>query len=224
MNVRNRPYSDKNGAALRNGNVIKTVPAYFGASGRGRPRSVTCEVSVSRKRLLRVLASLALVPPLITVPAVMPAAAAWPGLRQDAHELTLTTGAYSIVIGKSPFSITTERAGRTVLATAKSGALDFTGPRGRTARPTTVREIAWKDGVLDLTVATTERRAVLRVKIRPDAGRYRLEASVQGVKATRTGLHFDAYLLRQALPNLFAISLSTEAGRRNHVQTPHIEK
>ena len=81
---------------------------------------------MSQSRLPRFLACLALIPPLV---AIVPAATAdGPALQQDGHSVTLTNGAYSIVIGKAPFSITTKRAGRTVLATASGGALDFTGP------------------------------------------------------------------------------------------------
>ncbi|MBO2452367.1 alpha-galactosidase [Actinomadura barringtoniae] len=146
-----------------------------------------------QSRLSRLLACLTLTTPLVAaVPAALPAAAAadGPALRQGGHELTLTTRSYSIVIGKSPFSITTERRGRTVLATAGTGALDFTGPNGRTT-PTAVRKAAWKHGVLDLTVATTDANATLHVTIKPGADRYGLESSVEGVKATTSGLHFD---------------------------------
>ncbi|WP_187438242.1 glycoside hydrolase family 31 protein [Actinomadura decatromicini] len=154
----------------------------------GEAGSVTCEVSVSRKRLLRALACLTLVPPLF---AVVPAAAAGPELRRSGDDLTLTNGDYSVVIGVSPFSITTKRAGRTVLATASAGAFDFTGPKGSRTSPTSVRRFGLANGVLDLTVATTDRRATLRVKIKPEADRYGLETAVQGVKATRVGVHFD---------------------------------
>ena len=66
----------------------------------------------------------------------------------------------------------------------------MSGPDGRTT-PTAVRRAAWERGVLDMTVATTDANAVLRVKIKPAADRYQLESSVEGVEATRAGLHFD---------------------------------
>ncbi|WP_433325070.1 glycoside hydrolase family 31 protein [Spirillospora sp. CA-294931] len=140
--------------------------------------------------LSRALAALVLLGPVAAVATASPASGEAPGLRQDDRTITLKHRDYELRIAKEPFAITTRRAGRTVLATAASGALDFTGPSGR-ATATRVTRTSWTGGVLTLTVATTDPSAALRVTITPGSDRYRLDSTVEGVKATATGVHYD---------------------------------
>lgn len=126
----------------------------------------------------------------LVLPVLAPVAAhADSPVRQGSRDITLRTRAYQVVVGKSPFSISTRRAGRTVLDTTSTDALDFTGPNGR-ATPTSVRSVKWSHGALNLSVGTTDPNATLRVKITPRADRYQLESTVEGVKATSAGVNF----------------------------------
>src|SRR4051812_15857591 len=112
------------------------------------------------------------------------------GFHEDAQTITLTTSAYQIVIAREKFQIGVRRAGRTVLATTNTDAIDLTGPSGR-ATATSVRSASWAHGVLTLSVATTDAAATLNVTITPSADRYRLQSAVEGVQATSTGMRFD---------------------------------
>ncbi len=112
------------------------------------------------------------------------------GFHEDAQAITLTTSAYQLVIAREKFQIGVRRAGRTVLATTNTDAIDLTGPSGR-ATATSVRSASWSHGVLTLSVGTTDAAATLDVTITLSADRYRLESAVAGVKATSTGMRFD---------------------------------
>jgi alpha-glucosidase (family GH31 glycosyl hydrolase) len=120
-----------------------------------------------------------------------PASAA-PGVKyhNGARAITLTTPAYEVVIAKQRFQISARRAGRTVLATTNTDAIDFNGPRGRTTA-TDVREATWSGGVLTLRVGTTDASATLSVRLTPSADRYKVESTVEGATPTSTGMHFD---------------------------------
>ncbi len=113
---------------------------------------------------------------LLTLTATAPAVAA-PAPQPAADALTVTVPAasgapgYTIDITKSPFQITTERAGGTVLqttasGTAGSGPADFNvGSTKATA--TSVQSSAWQDGALDLTLATTLPGVTVDYRIAP---------------------------------------------------------
>jgi alpha-glucosidase (family GH31 glycosyl hydrolase) len=119
-----------------------------------------------------------------------PASAA-PGVKyhDDARAITLTAPAYQVVIAKQRFQISARRAGRTVLATTGTDAIDFNGPRGR-ATATDVRTATWSGGVLTLRVGTTDASSTLSVKLTPSADRYKVESTVEGATPTSTGMHF----------------------------------
>ncbi len=140
------------------------------------------------RRLLLLLAALSLSFASVAGSTGSATAAPHAGFHQDARAITLTTPAYRLVIGRSPFRIGVSRGGRTVLATTATGGIDFTGPNGK-ATATDVRSVTWSGGVLGLKVATTDKSATLKVKITPSADRYRLESTVD--KATSTGMRFD---------------------------------
>jgi alpha-glucosidase (family GH31 glycosyl hydrolase) len=139
------------------------------------------------RRLFLPLAVLSLFATSFSVPA---ASAAPPvAYRNGAHSITVKTAAYQVVIAKEHFQISTRRAGRTVLDTTNTDAIDFTGPNGR-ATATSVRKATWSHGVLSLSVGTTDPAATLAVKVTPAADRYRVESTVQGATPTATGMHF----------------------------------
>ncbi|MEV5574752.1 glycoside hydrolase family 31 protein [Spirillospora sp. NPDC052269] len=154
-----------------------------------------------RRRSTATVAAAVLAAPLAA--AVTPSAQAAPApnsgttVRQDAGTVTVTTRDYEIDIARSPFAITTRRAGRVVLATAasgasgKSGAFDLTRADGSHITPTDVRAATWADGTLNLAVATSDPAATLTLKITPDADRYRIRTGVTGATATASALHLD---------------------------------
>ncbi|GAB2862774.1 glycoside hydrolase family 31 protein [Actinoallomurus bryophytorum] len=109
--------------------------------------------------------------------------------HDSAGSITLTAPAYQVVIAKRHFQISARRAGRTVLNTTNTDAIDFTGPNGQ-ATATDVRKATWSHGVLTLSVATTDKSATLAVKVTPSADRYKVESTVQGATPTATGMHF----------------------------------
>jgi alpha-glucosidase (family GH31 glycosyl hydrolase) len=109
--------------------------------------------------------------------------------RNDARTITLTTSAYQVVIAKRRFQLSTRRAGRTVLATTNTGAIDFAGPNGPVTA-TDVRQATWSHGVLALRVGTTDASATLAVYLTPDTDRYKVESTVEGATPASTGMHF----------------------------------
>jgi alpha-glucosidase (family GH31 glycosyl hydrolase) len=154
--------------------------------GGSRPREV---IALRSRRLFLPAAALLLVAASLPASAVPASATPRIHYRDGASTITLTTRAYQVVIAKSHFQIGTRRAGRTVLDTTNTDAIDLTGPHGR-ATATDVRSAKWSGGVLSLRVGTTDPAATLRVKLTPAADRYRVESTVQGVAATATGMHF----------------------------------
>ncbi|WP_199487006.1 glycoside hydrolase family 31 protein [Actinomadura logoneensis] len=113
-------------------------------------------------------------------------------VRQDARTVTLATPGYEIAVAREPFAITTRRAGRTVLATAASGAFDVTRPDGTRVTPTKVASARWSHGTLDLSVATSDAATTLTVAVTPSADRYRVRTGVKGASAaSATALHLD---------------------------------
>jgi alpha-glucosidase (family GH31 glycosyl hydrolase) len=109
---------------------------------------------------------------------------------------TATSPGYTLVVGKSPFQITTQRDGKLVLQTTagvanSSGPADFLTASGPWATATSVLSANWHDGVLDLTLATTEPGSTVAYRITPSTDRYRLTWSVQGqAAATQVASHY----------------------------------
>ena len=102
---------------------------------------------------------------------------------------------YTVVVRNSPFQITTQRSGGTVLqttagVTASSGPADFKTAAGW-ATATSVRSSRWHDGVLDLTLATNVTGDTVAYRITPKADRYQMTWSVQGpAAATQVASHY----------------------------------
>ncbi len=117
-----------------------------------------------------------------------------PVYRDQGSSLSLavpaTGGAagYAVSIARSPFQITTTRAGGTVLQTTKSGTTsgpaDFLTAAGW-ATATAVQTSNWHDGVLDLTLATGSPGVTIAYRLSPSPDRYRMTWSVQGAAARR---------------------------------------
>jgi alpha-glucosidase (family GH31 glycosyl hydrolase) len=146
-------------------------------------------IALRSRRLFFPLAALLLVAtsfggsirPAVAAPAVK--------YKSDASTITLTTPAYQVVVAKRRLQISARRAGRTVLATTNTNAIDFNGPKGWTTA-TDVRQATWSRGVLSLRVGTTDPAATLNVKLTPAADRYKVESTVEGATPTSTGMHF----------------------------------
>jgi hypothetical protein len=121
--------------------------------------------------------------------------------RDHGSNLTLAVPAgsespgYTAVVQTSPFQITTQRSGDTVLQTTagvagSSGPADFRTASGW-ATATTVQSSNWHDGVLDLTLATTITDDTVAYRITPGSDRYRMTWSVQGpAAATKVASHY----------------------------------
>jgi len=124
-----------------------------------------------------------------------------PQFRDQGSALTLAVPAaadssgYAVVVQSSPFQITTQRSGGTVLQTtagvpASSGPADFQTASGW-ATATAVQSSSWHDGVLDLTLATTAAGDTVAYRITPEPDRYRMTWSVQGPDAaTQVASHY----------------------------------
>ena len=122
-----------------------------------------------------------------------------PVFRDQGSTLTLSVPAtggaagYAVSIARSPFQITTTRAGGTVLQTTKSGTTsgpaDFLTDAGW-ATATAVQSSSWHDGVLDLTLATSSPGVTVAYRISPSPDRYRATWSVQGATATEVASHY----------------------------------
>jgi len=132
-----------------------------------------------------------------------------PQFRDLGSNLTLVVPAasespgYTVVVQTSPFQITTQRLGGTVLQTTagvagSSGPADFRTAAGW-ASATTVQSSSWHDRVLDLVLATTttgDTGDTVAYRITPEPDRYRMTWSVQGpAAATQVASH---YLLASA--------------------------
>ena len=120
-----------------------------------------------------------------------------PQFADDGATLTLrvptAAGApgYTIAVAKSPFQITTQRGGGTVLQTTtgadSSGPADFQTAAGW-ATATAVQSSSWHGGVLDLTLATNSACTTIAYRITPAADRYRMTWSAPG--ATQVASHY----------------------------------
>jgi len=116
-----------------------------------------------------------------TLTLAVPAAAGSPG--------------YTVLVRTSPFQITTQRSGSTVLqktagVAGSSGPADFQTASGW-ATGTSVQSSRWHDGVLDLTLATNAAGDTVAYRITPAPDRYRMTWSVQGpTAATQVASHY----------------------------------
>jgi alpha-glucosidase (family GH31 glycosyl hydrolase) len=119
-----------------------------------------------------------------------PSVTAAPVFQQTADTLQIRQPAtsdapgYTVVVQRAPFQITTERGGTTVLQTTADSA-GRTGPAAfRTAdgwaSATAVQDWTWNDGVLDMTLATSNAGNTIDFRITPQADRYRTTWSVNG--------------------------------------------
>jgi alpha-glucosidase (family GH31 glycosyl hydrolase) len=137
----------------------------------------------------------ALAVPAVAAPAHGRGTAAVPRYHADAHSLRVTvprTAAapgYELRVARTPFRITTQRGGHTVLETTAAagtsgGPVDFHTAAGW-ATATSVRHASWHDGVLDLTLATTAPGDTVTYRIAPSADRYRVAWSVSGADAAQ---------------------------------------
>lgn len=91
---------------------------------------------------------------------------------------------YTVTIDRAPFGIATWRGGERVLSTESTNpaALEIRTAAGW-AGTTTVRDARWQDGVLDLTVETTQSANPAHVRLTPTADRYQLRLSGAGADA-----------------------------------------
>lgn len=110
-------------------------------------------------------------------PAMVAPASPQAQFRHQGSTLTLAVPAaadspgYTVVVRTSPFQITTQRSGGTVLQTTagvagSSGPADFQTASGW-ATATSVQSSSWHDGVLDLTLATTAAGDTVAYRITP---------------------------------------------------------
>ena len=154
------------------------------------------------RRRLPALVLAAALPVAVSATLLTPGAEADSGRFRDHGgrvELTQSAGhggpGYTVEVTKSPFQITTKRAGRTVLqtapaASATTGPAVFETAKGW-ASATTVRKARWRDGALVLTVATTAAGDTVDYRITPDRDRYRISWSVTGPDAaTQVGSQY----------------------------------
>jgi alpha-glucosidase (family GH31 glycosyl hydrolase) len=128
--------------------------------------------------------------------------------RTPAAQFTATGSAYTVTVPPSagapgytltvtadPLQLTTRRGGRVVLATTAAGPsapgpFDFHTPSGWQAA-TSVRSAQWQNGVLVLSLATTDPADTLSVQITPQPDRYRIQSTVTGADVPdSTGMHY----------------------------------
>lgn len=105
---------------------------------------------------------------------------------------TSTSPGYQVTVARSPFQITTTRGDEVVLQTTGTDppAFDFRVPSG-TVGATDVTGSSWREGVLALDVATDTPGYTVRVRLTPDADRYRLTATVIGEESPSwVALHY----------------------------------
>jgi alpha-glucosidase (family GH31 glycosyl hydrolase) len=91
---------------------------------------------------------------------------------------------YAVKVDRAPFRIATWRGGERVLSTESTGpaAVELRTAAGW-AGTTTVRDARWQDGVLDLTVDTTQASSPAHVRLTPTADRYQVSLSGAGADA-----------------------------------------
>ena len=137
-----------------------------------RPRSSLCTFARSAAAGLLIAA----IAPAVSGATSAGASPTQPVFRDQGSTLSLTVPAaggaagYAVSIAKSPFQITTTRAGGTVLQTTKSGTTsgpaDFLTAAGW-ATATAVQTSNWHDGVLDLTLATSSPGVTIAYRHQP---------------------------------------------------------
>ncbi|MEV5954753.1 TIM-barrel domain-containing protein [Streptomyces sp. NPDC051987] len=107
---------------------------------------------------------------------------------------TADAAGYTLDVATAELSLTTRRAGTTVLATASgdTGALRFTSSDGTWQHTTDVTAWTWKNGVLTVTADTTLTGTTVKARITPKADRYQLDWEVNGVDSPKQlGLAYD---------------------------------
>lgn len=127
------------------------------------------------------------------------ASAAGPKVTHSAKAVTVSVPAsagapgYTLDVATDELSLTTRRAGRTVLAAASgdTGALRFTTSDGAWQHATGITGWTWHNGVLTLTADTTLAGATVEARITPQADRYQPDWDVEGGSPTSLGLAYD---------------------------------
>jgi alpha-glucosidase (family GH31 glycosyl hydrolase) len=102
---------------------------------------------------------------------------------------------YTLTITADPLQLTTRRGGHVILATTAAGPsapgpFDFHTPSGWQAA-TSVQSAHWQNGVLVLSLATSDPADTLSVQIAPQPDRYRIQSTVSGSDLPdSTGMHY----------------------------------
>ncbi|WP_249416445.1 glycoside hydrolase family 31 protein [Streptomyces sp. TS71-3] len=113
-------------------------------------------------------------------------------------EISLTVPAgrsspgYTVRVDREDFTLTTRRAGATVLksATGDTGGLRFRS-QGTWQHATKVTGWTFEGGVLTITAATTLDGATVQARLTPEADRYQLDWDVKGGGPDQLGLAYD---------------------------------
>lgn len=149
---------------------------------------------------LAAVLSLTLIPTtttLLTSPAQAQASAG-PRVTQGEDAVTVSVPAagsspgYTVEVATDALTVTTRRAGETVLETASgdTGGLRFkAGDRWHHA--TDVTDWSWEDGVLVLTADSTLADATVTARLTPRADRYQFQWDVEGGDPQELGLAYD---------------------------------
>jgi alpha-glucosidase (family GH31 glycosyl hydrolase) len=157
-------------------------------------------VNIRRGRILAAaLAAIALVPVARVAEAdAGPAAAHFTATGSgDTVAFPSSGGApgYTLSVSTNPVQLTTRRGGQVVMATTASGGstpgpFDFHTSSGWQSA-TSVQSSQWQNGVLTLTLATSDPADALSVRITPQPDRYRIQSTVTGADAPdSTGMHY----------------------------------
>ncbi|HEY4460009.1 MAG TPA: glycoside hydrolase family 31 protein [Pseudonocardiaceae bacterium] len=130
--------------------------------------------------------------PALATPAPSVAVHAVAGAVDVTVRPTATAPGYALDIATDSMTMTTRRAGHTVLATAggTTGGLRFYAD-GAWQHATRLTGWTWQGGVLTLTAATTEADTTVQARITPRADRYALSWDVHGGAASQLGLAYD---------------------------------
>jgi len=156
-------------------------------------RHVVLSVSPTRLRRGLVAVGTALAAALAVLPATSPVYGSTdpaPRFSQTADELVVTVPGsasapgYRVEVSRSPFQVTTIRAGETVLQSTGGtpATYDFSVPSG-TGRATEVIDATWQDGALRMELGTDRPGYTVAVRLTPETDRYDLTATVQGAES-----------------------------------------
>ncbi|GLV77111.1 glycoside hydrolase [Streptomyces hygroscopicus subsp. hygroscopicus] len=164
---------------------------------RGRRRGAFLAASLSLL-LLPPLTGLRPAPPATAAAPVTSDAASGTGVTETPGAVSLTvrptrtSPGYTVDVAKGEFTLTTRRAGRTVLesATGDTGGLRFRSG-GTWQHATALTGWSFERGVLTLTADTTLDGATVEARLTPAADRYQLDWDVKGGSPEQLGLAFD---------------------------------